>query len=389
MKWLLVLSVLMNMGFYALIPYLTLHVTGSYGWTLAMAGLMLGVRQFSQQGIAFIGGMVADRFGYKLTMILGIFARATGFSAFAFCTETWQFFAAAILSGLGGSLFEPAMAACYSILAPQDIRKEVFAMRSVLNNISMVGSQLIGTALAMFDFYWLSLFAGAAYYVCILFVMIGIPPIEAGNRSGKVTEGIHLVFRDRAFLMFCAIMIGYYYIYMQIFLAIPKYVEDVLDSKTAVGIVLATVSVMVILFQMKITKLLAGQTQHFTLIGFGTLLMSIGMFLFSFSNTLWMIMIDVCIFSLGTMISNPYLVDMVPRFAPREHIGAYFGFSGYSIAIGGSIGTVLGGWMYDQGQVLHMSWLPWGFCLLIGMIVAWAMYRMERSAKVSAVAKVM
>ncbi|MCK9910981.1 MFS transporter, partial [Microbacteriaceae bacterium K1510] len=93
-------------------------MTGSIGWTLAMAGLVLGVRQFSQQGLAFLGGAVADKFGYKGTMILGMCLRAIGFAAFAFCTETWHFFVAAALSGLGGSLFEPASSAAYAVLTP-------------------------------------------------------------------------------------------------------------------------------------------------------------------------------------------------------------------------------------------------------------------------------
>lgn len=98
-KLLLATSFMMNLGFYALIPYLTLYLTGSIGWTLAMAGLVLSVRQFSQQGFAFMGGVIADAFGYKGAMVLGMAVRAVGFALFAFCTETWHFFIAAILSG--------------------------------------------------------------------------------------------------------------------------------------------------------------------------------------------------------------------------------------------------------------------------------------------------
>jgi len=72
-KLLLSTSFMMNLGFYALIPYLTLYLTGSIGWTLAMAGLVLSVRQFSQQGFAFLGGVMADAFGYKGAMVLGGF----------------------------------------------------------------------------------------------------------------------------------------------------------------------------------------------------------------------------------------------------------------------------------------------------------------------------
>lgn len=376
-KWLFVLSFLMNMGFYALIPYLTLYLTDSLAWTVAMAGLVLAVRQFSQQGFAFLGGVIADFFGYKGTMLLGFLVRGIGFLLFAFCTDTWQFFLAAVLSGLGGSLFEPASAASYAILTPESIRKEVFSFRNVLTNIGVVGSQLAGAILASVDFVWLSLFSGSLYIVAAFLVLLFVPPIQAGNSSGRWIDGITHVLRDKPFLRYTVILIGFYYLNMQVFLAIPQYTEDVLQSKTAVGIVLATISVSVILLQMKITHWLDGYQRRLSLIGIGAFVMGMGLFLLAFANSLWFIMLDALIFALGTMISVPQLVEMVPRFAPKEHIGAYYGFNGYSLAFGGSIGTFVGGWMYDLGRQIGHEWLPWAVCLVVGILVAVNLYRME------------
>jgi DHA1 family multidrug resistance protein-like MFS transporter len=384
-KLLLLTSFLMNMGFYALIPYLTLHLTGSIGWTLAMAGLVLAVRQFSQQGFAFLGGAVADKFGYKGSMVIGMAVRATGFAMFAFCTETWHFFAAAVLSGLGGSLFEPAGSAAFAILTPEAIRKDVFAFRNVLSNIGVVGSQLIGTALSAIDFFWLSLLAGGLFYVSAALIFFHLPPIKADSIRTSIVGSIAHVLKDRQFVQYTLVLIGYYYLYMQLFLSIPKLVEDVLGDKGAVGIVLASVSVFIILFQMKVVRLLEGYGQRFVLIGIGTLVMGIGLFLLSFAHSLWIFLADAFLFALGTMISAPQLVDMVPRFAPKELTGAYYGFNGYSLAIGGSIGQVAGGWVYDLGQKWACPWLPWSICLAVGLFVAWSLYRMEERLRLRVV----
>ncbi|WP_232699685.1 MDR family MFS transporter [Brevibacillus daliensis] len=384
-KWLLVLSFCMNMGFYALIPYLTLYLTGSFGWALTMAGLLLSVRQFSQQGIAFIGGIIADFVGYKLTMVIGMLVRGIGFGMFAYCTETWQFFVAAILSGLGGSLFEPALSASYAVLTPEPVRKEVFGLRNVLSNVSVVGSQIVGTALALMDFYWLSLFAGGLFVLCSLLGFLFLPPLQMETRRIGVVDSFSSVLKDKPFLFYTFVLIGHYYIYMQLFLAIPQFVEDTLQSKQSVGIVLSTVSIVIIFFQLKVLHLLRNYTQRFTMIGLGTLIMGFGLFLFSFSDSLWMVMIDATLFAIGTMISVPYLIDMVPHFAPRERLGAYYGFNGYALAIGGSIGTMLGGWTYDIGSQRNMPWLPWTICLVVGIFVAWNMYRIEQKSALKSV----
>lgn len=377
-KLLQIMSFIMNIGFYALIPYLTLYMTGSIGWTLAMAGLVLSVRQFSQQGFSFLGGLISDKFGYKGTMVLGLAIRATGFSAFAFCTKTWHFFLAAILSGLGGSLFEPAGAAAYAILTPEHIRKEVFAFRNVLGNVGVVGSQIIGTALSSIDFFWLSLFAGTLYYLLAIVGLLYLQPATMKNTRQSLAQSLLHVIKDKPFMLYTLILIGYYYLYMQIFLTIPQFVEDTLGNKSSVGIILSTVSLATILLQMKIMQWIAHIQQRFTLIGLGALVMGMGMFFFTFANSLWSIMLDAVIFALGTMISMPYLVEMVPRFAPKDQIGAYYGFNGYSLAIGGSVGTFVGGWVYDVGKGLGMPWFAWSICLVVGVLVAWLLFRLDQ-----------
>ncbi|CAM5792949.1 MFS transporter [Brevibacillus borstelensis] len=380
-KLLLGTSFMMNLGFYALIPYLTLHLTGSIGWTVAMAGLVLSVRQFSQQGFAFLGGVVADKFGYKGTMVLGLWIRAIGFAMFAFCTETWHFFVAAILSGLGGSLFDPAGSAAFAVLTPESIRKEVFSLRNVLTNIGIVGSQIVGTALATVDFTYLSLFAGGMFAANGLLVLFFLQPIAAKNTTHSIWSSMSHVIKDSRFVRYTMILMGYYYLNMQLFLTIPQLVEDVTHQKADVGIVLSAISLSVILLQMKVTKWLEGYTQRFTLIGIGTLVMGAGLFLLAFADNLWMLIINAFLYALGTMIAVPNLVEVVPRLAPREHVGAYYGFNGYALAIGGSFGQLLGGWVYDTSRQLGAPWLPWTICLVVGIGVAWQMYRMEHAVQ--------
>lgn len=378
-KLLLCTSFMMNLGFYALIPYLTLHLTGSIGWTVAMAGLVLSVRQFSQQGFAFLGGVVADKFGYKGTMVLGMMIRAIGFAMFAFCTETWHFFIAAILSGLGGSLFDPAGSAAFAVLTPDSIRKEVFSFRNVLTNIGVVGSQIIGGVLATVDFTYLSVFAGGMFAANALLVFFFLQPIAAKNTSRGIWSSMAVVIRDRRFVRYTMILMGYYYLNMQLFLTIPQLVEDVTQRKADVGIVLSAISLSVILLQMKVTQWLEKYTQRFTLIGIGTMVMGAGLFLLAFADNLWLLIVNSFLYALGTMIAVPNLVEVVPRLAPREQVGAYYGFNGYSLAIGGSFGQFAGGWVYDTARELGTPWLPWTICLLIGIWVAWQMYRMEQT----------
>ena len=98
LKLLILSSFLMSLGFYSLIPYLAVHFTTRYHWTVTAAGLLLATRQLSQQGLTFVGGAIADRVGWHRTMVIGICMRAAGFLAFAFSSEPVPAFAAAAFS---------------------------------------------------------------------------------------------------------------------------------------------------------------------------------------------------------------------------------------------------------------------------------------------------
>jgi len=132
-KVLFATSIVLNVGFYIMIPYLSLYVTGQLHWSVMLAGALLGVRQFARQGFSFIGGMAADRYGCKLTLIVGIAGRGIGFIAFAACHSIWSFFLDAALSGLGGALFEPAYQAAYVKLSPAEHRKLLFALKNIIH----------------------------------------------------------------------------------------------------------------------------------------------------------------------------------------------------------------------------------------------------------------
>jgi DHA1 family multidrug resistance protein-like MFS transporter len=113
------------------------------------------------------------------------------------------------------------------------------------------------------------------------------------------------------------------------------------------------------------------------LIGLGTLVMGIGLFAFTFAYNLILLLAGSVVFAFGTMIAGPLLMDVVPMFAPPRQIASYYGFNGYSLAIGGALSTIVGGWFYDLG--VHLGWpgLPWIVCLVVALTASWRLYRLK------------
>ncbi|MEJ7655031.1 MAG: MFS transporter, partial [Chloroflexia bacterium] len=79
----LVDSFLMWGGFFMVVPLISIHYVEGLGWAAGSIGLVLAIRQFAQQGVTPLSGMVADRVGAKGLICAGLLVRAAGFAMMA------------------------------------------------------------------------------------------------------------------------------------------------------------------------------------------------------------------------------------------------------------------------------------------------------------------
>ena len=75
-------------GFTLLMPLVSVHFVSDVGMAAAIVGMALAIRQVSQQGLTFIGGMLADRYGLKPVLCTGLIIRAAGFFMLGYATSS-------------------------------------------------------------------------------------------------------------------------------------------------------------------------------------------------------------------------------------------------------------------------------------------------------------
>lgn len=381
---LFVSSVLMGLGFYCLIPYLSLHLSGDLRWSLALTGLLLGTRQVCQQGLSFFGGALCDRIGFKRGMVLGVLLRGIGFVSFGFATDLWEFFLAAAISGMGGALFDPACDASYWSLLPEQGRDKLLALRNISHNLGFAASALIGPLLTTFHFGYLCFFSGALFIGAGIFLFVLLPEIVV-KRGESLRQGLGTVLADRSFVLYTFFLIGYYYLYVQMWITVPRFIVDMGGGTELVGLFYGTVAGSIILWQMRVSDYLKDYPHRYSLIGIGSLLMAFALFGLSLSSTAFTVLLVALLFAFGSMIADPVAYEVISHFAEETSLGAYHGFNGYAVAIGGALSSSLGGWLYDVGRARGFVMLPWITCLVVGLCLFAMFLRFNRQRAVLAV----
>lgn len=214
-----------NLAFYMLMPYLAAHLGGSLGLAAWAVGLVLGVRNFSQQGMFLIGGTLADRYGYKAPIMVSCLLRTLGFGLLGWADTLPALIAASAATGFAGALFNPAVRA-YLAAEAGDRRVDAFAAFNVYYQGGMLLGPLVGLALLAADFRAVCAAAALIFAALTLLQWRALPDrgSDAAARAGA-PEGVRAQWRtvaaNRPFLLFSLAMTGSYVLTFQVYLALP------------------------------------------------------------------------------------------------------------------------------------------------------------------------
>jgi DHA1 family multidrug resistance protein-like MFS transporter len=99
----------------------------------------------------------------------------------------------------------------------------------------------------------------------------------------------------------------------------------------------------------------------------GTLLIVIGMAAVAGAVNVPLLLLCVVIMSFGMILSRPGEKIVSANLADPAARGSYLGLASFSLAVGGGIGNLTGGLIYDLGEKIGHHELPW---LVFGIVGA-------------------
>ncbi|GAB3837429.1 MFS transporter [Micromonospora andamanensis] len=367
-----------NVGFYLLLPYLAGYLADDVGMSAAVIGIVLGVRNLSQQGLFLLGGSAADRLGARGVIITGCALRAVGFGLFALSASVPLLLAASILSGLAGALFNPAVRT-YVAQAAADRRAEAFALFNVFASAGALLGPLLGAALLLVDFRVAALAAAAVFAALTGAQAIWLPAQPVTASEATVWQDWRTGIADRRFLAFSVALAGMFALQTQLYLILPVQAEHVTGQPVAVAVLFVVSTVVTLTLQLPLTGWLQRRVSRGTSITVGMAVMGAG-FLLPLLRVeavapvlrLLPVLAAAVLLTLGVMITQPFVLELIPTFAGHRLTGTYFGLfylvsgmlaAGCTAAVGAAVGTSAGvpttAWLLTAGVGLASAGAVW------------------------------
>lgn len=379
-----------NFGFNMLMPYLAGYLAGPVGLAAWAIGLVLGVRNLSQQGMFLVGGTLADRLGYKPLIVAGCLLRTGGFALLVFATSLPGLLVASAATGFASALFNPAVRA-YLAADAGARRVEAFALFNIFYQAGILAGPLVGLALMAAEFRVTAGAAAVVFAILTVTQLLALPTRRAQPppEQTSVFQDWRAILDNRRFVAFAMAMIGSYVLSFQVFLALPLQAQyiDPPRSQTLTAAIFVISGLVAVASQLRITAWLGARwgSGRSLVVGMGMLAAGFlplvvipGPQRFGPISAAAALLVSAALLAIGTAAVFPFEMDTIVSLAGNTRVATHYGFYNTIVGVGILVGNLATGTVVGAARTTGTDWAIWVGLTIIGTITALALYLLNR-----------
>jgi DHA1 family multidrug resistance protein-like MFS transporter len=276
---------------------------------------------------------------------------------------------AAIVSAVGGALFESPRSAAVAALTDESERSSYFAKTGVVAGLGITAGTQVGALLLGVDFRLVALVSAAMYVLIFVMILLWLPAVQVAEKGGPF-RGLKLAFRDRQFLTYTGFMGGHQFMAAQFSITLPLIATAIAGNPSAVAWVYAVNSIIAVVLGYPMPRLTERRLGRPRALIAGVLATATGLMLIGVARDTISLLFAVVVYSLGIVLVRPIEQTVAAGLANPIALGSYFGVAALAVAFGGGLGSYAGGLLYDLGRSLGLPTLPWLIFATVGLIAA-------------------
>lgn len=378
--------------------YLVLSIDeGGLGFTRESVGVIKSTITPLLYLLPILSGAMADRYGYRKMLMFAFIVMSAGYFLTSMSTTYTTVFASLMLMVLGAGVFKPIISGT--------IARETNEHNSTLGFGVFYWSINLGAFIFPLIFApylksisWSYIFIMAGVFTGSLLLlnifMYKEPQRPKSTKTlGQVFKEAALVLKDIRFMSMIVIYSGFWILYFQMFDTVLWYLKDYVNVEPVNHFVNSVLSHFVsnpdwkfdsehvtvinafaiIALQLFISNIVKNTKALPTMI-VGLLIATAGMACLAISESIWIFMAGIFIFSIGEMIAHPKFISYVGLIAPADKKALYLGYSFLYGVIGSGVGGILGSQLYvhyvdklNQPKTLWLIFSLIGVSTIIGL----------------------
>lgn len=325
--WMLALVIFINRSGTMVIPFLSVYLTSSLGFSLVEAGWVMS--SFGMGSIlgSYLGGWLTDKIGHFKVQFFSLIGGGMMFFALSQMQTFYSISIFVFCVSIVTEMLRPANQTSVASYAKPENVTRAFSLNRMAINLGFSVGPAIGGFLAAKSYNW-------------LFIADGVTCISAGLvfflyfRNKKANEPQHTtatapdrkVWSDGLFLGFIALVMGFSMLFFQLFTTWPIYQREVYFlPEQEIGYLLGLNGLIVFLFEMVLVYKIGDRIPLRKLIGFGTFLMSLSFFSLMAFEGKYVLYLACILISFAEIFAMPFMATYTIQRSGTRNKGAYMG----------------------------------------------------------------
>jgi MFS family permease len=348
--WIVEAGIFVNMlGYGAVLPFEVIYLHEGRGFSLGVAGLVVGTVTGLAVVAAPVAGTVIDRVGARATAVGAGMALAAGYGGLAFAQTPRQAFIAAAVAGAGNGALVPSQSALVASLASPELLHRASAVSRVAANVGIGLGGALGGLVAAYGLHGFVVLFLANALTYVLYVAILAVAVHEDARPTPVAGGYRLLIRDRPFVRLALTNIAMIAVGWGVFTwIVPPYARGEIGlGPRRIGLLLLANALTVVLAQIPVARLAEGRRRVVAmavaaLTFAAACLLVVGADLVGSSYAYAALLAAAIVVGVGECFYTTALMPLVADLAPAALRGRYMATIGLSWWLGLALAPTLG-----------------------------------------------
>jgi MFS family permease len=371
--------------------FLPLYLSTGRHVSLTVAGLVTAGYGVGGAAGSLIGGVLADIWGRRATMVTANGVAALLMLALAFAEPLWAIAGLTLLLGVFHSMPGPATVAAIIDVVDEQARSRAFNLQFWAFNLGTAIAAAVAGVVAEAGFFLLFAMDAAmtAITAAILFLAVPEtlsmraarparpwstrpwPPRPWGQRPRKSGDlarprqsgGLGTALTDPVFMAFVGLTFVLALLGSQSSILQLAMDGDGLPP-TAYGVVAAMPGFLIVLGQLFVPRLIAGRPKG-RVLALALAFSGVGYLALTFANVVAAYLAAAAIWTIGSMLAAPPNAEVIAELAPAELRARYQSVFFLTFPAAGFVAPALGGWSLE-----HLGSIHWVVVGLVGLAAA-------------------
>lgn len=350
--------------------------TGGLGFSHSEKGQLMGFIPAILYLLPLFTGVIADKIGYKLSLIIAYSMLIVGYYLMGTVSSYWSVFFVFLFVALGAAMFKPVASAIITKSTDKSNGTLGFGIFYMMVNIGGFIGPAMSSGLRS-TYGWKLIFIQAAVVIFINLLIVIFFFKEPYREISKETVGeailnslkkIWEAVKDVKLTVLLIIMVGFWTLFNQLFNTLPNFIEDWIDSSAVSNAVtdfwpwlgnlisdggqvkpewFTQIDALMIVFLQIFVSYFVLKIRHVSAMIRGFIIATIGIGITFYTQNVWFTVIGTVIFAIGEMATNPTFSSFIALISPRGKEALYQGTYFLPVAAGNFFTAFVSGNLYQ------------------------------------------